>query len=120
MVTVKATYLVRFQKRNLTREWMETQVSALVYNDLMGPFPHPSINKEKYVFSSLIIIQDIHGCTFSIKKQRSLNFQKFKSLVEKLFVTCPNLQDIFMFLRNIMLHFMLKFLINDQVGSKII
>ena len=32
-------------------------------------------------------------------------------------VTCPNLQNNFMFLRNIMLYFMLKFVINDQVGQ---
>ena len=35
-------------------------------------------------------------------------------------VTCPNLQNNFMFLRNIMLYFMLEFVINDQVGSRII
>ena len=35
-------------------------------------------------------------------------------------VTCSNFQKIFMFLRNIMLYFMLNFLINDKVGSRII
>ena len=35
-------------------------------------------------------------------------------------VTCPYLQKKLMSLRNIMLYFMIKFVIDDQVGSRII
>ena len=35
-------------------------------------------------------------------------------------VACPNLQNNLMSLKNIMLYFMIKFVIDDQVGSRII
>ena len=35
------------------------------------------------------------------------------------YVTCPNLQNNLMSLKNIMLYFMIKFVTDDQVGSRI-
>jgi hypothetical protein len=48
----------------------------LIHNDLMGPFPHPSINKARF-FSFFFIFSHVsHGFTFSGKNMRSFNTSK--------------------------------------------
>ena len=55
----------------------------LIHNDLMGPFPHPSINKSRYV----LIFGDDFSCftwIFFLKKKLEVfqQLKDFKSLVE--------------------------------------
>jgi hypothetical protein len=48
----------------------------MIHSDLMGPFPHPSVNKERF-FSFLCMISHVsHGFTFSGKNLRSFNTSK--------------------------------------------
>jgi hypothetical protein len=52
----------------------------LIHNDLMGPFPHPSISKVRFV---LIFVDDSHvllGSTFSGKNPRSFNTSKISKI----------------------------------------
>ena len=39
----------------------------LIHSDLMGPFLHPSINKECYILIFLMISHASHGFSFSCK-----------------------------------------------------
>jgi hypothetical protein len=48
----------------------------LIHSDLMGPFPHPSISKSRYVLIFLMISHASHGFSFSGKNQRSFNTSK--------------------------------------------
>jgi hypothetical protein len=51
----------------------------LIHNDLMVPFPHPSIRKERYVSFVLMISHISRGFTFSGKNQRSFNTSKISN-----------------------------------------
>jgi hypothetical protein len=48
----------------------------LIHNDLMGPFPHPSINKESFFSFLLTISHILLGSTFSGKNLRYFNTTK--------------------------------------------
>jgi hypothetical protein len=48
----------------------------LIHSDLMGPFPHPSINKARYELILLMISHASHGLSFSGKNLRSFNTSK--------------------------------------------
>ena len=54
-----------------------------------------------------------------LQTRRILRTSTEKQCKEKGHVTCPNLQNIYVII-NIMLYFIIKFVINDQVGSRII
>jgi transposase InsO family protein len=55
----------------------------LVHSDLMGPFPHPSINKERYVLTFI----DDYSCytwIYFLRKKSEVfeHLKDFKALVE--------------------------------------
>jgi hypothetical protein len=52
----------------------------MIHNDLMGSFPHPSINKSRYVLIFFMISQASHGFTFSGKIIGLSTPQRFQSL----------------------------------------
>jgi hypothetical protein len=55
----------------------------LIHSDLMGPFPHPSINKTRYV---LVFVDDFSGFTWILFFKKKLevfqHLKDFKTLVE--------------------------------------
>jgi hypothetical protein len=48
----------------------------LIHSDLMGPFPHPSINKARYMFIFVDYFSRFTWIFFLGKKQRSFNTSK--------------------------------------------
>jgi hypothetical protein len=48
----------------------------LIHSDLMGPFPHPSMRKVRFVLILLMISHILHGSIFSRKNLRSFNTSK--------------------------------------------
>jgi hypothetical protein len=55
----------------------------LIHSDIMGPFPHPSINKERYI---LIFVDDFSRLTWTLFLRKKIevfqHLKDFKSLVE--------------------------------------
>ena len=71
-------------KRNLTKESLRASPPLyIIHNDLMGPFPHPSINKARFV---LIFVDDFSHFTWiyflSKKSEVFQHLKDFKDLVE--------------------------------------
>jgi hypothetical protein len=72
-------------KRNSTKESLRELPAPLdlIHSDLMGPFPHPSINKARFV---LIFVDDFSRFTwiYFLRKKSEVfqHLKDFKALVE--------------------------------------
>jgi hypothetical protein len=79
-------FLANIHKRNLRKGRLGGPPLpwSLFTSDLMGPFPHPSINKEKYV---LTFIDDYsrHTWVYFLRKKYEVfeHLKDFKAHVEK-------------------------------------
>jgi hypothetical protein len=51
---------------NTSKAWRASSLIELVHSEIIGPFPHPSISKSKYVLTFInVFLIYIHGSTFS-------------------------------------------------------
>ena len=127
--TLDEDELVMTALNGLTRPWdsfiqtlcarKESMNFSIVWEDCIQEESRVSNRKS-------LLREDDQALATYTKGRKQSNFKKSnhkpskKKLQKKKNVTCPNLKNNFMLLRNIMLYFMLKFVINDQVGSRII
>ena len=65
-------------------------------------------------------MKDKIGHKDNIRLQIYIRLNVPNTILHTMCVTCPNLQNNLMSLRNIMLYFMIKFVINDPMGSRVL
>jgi hypothetical protein len=68
---------------NIGKSWRESSLQYLVHSDTTGPFPHPSINKYKYVNTFINVFLRYTWVYFLKLKSKVFDCLKdFKHLVE--------------------------------------